>query len=207
MRLRGKIAAILMTAGSACALTAPAHAAGTFTPPGINGAVPVSSQLSEMVNNSVDPAAVTTTAYAATGICSGNGCWRNASNALDYWPRDISGDPNQQFLVTYWGQANQGADGGACSQFGNVGVYTFVSPADGNKFEGAGTLSGGVYYAGGQSGNNRYSNWVWQSNGVLLNCGDSQNGANFALITSGAFYHQMYTANTGFGNNWSQVHV
>lgn len=147
------------------------------------------------------------TAHASgdpTGICSGGGCWRT-TGPTDYWPRDIAGDTHQQFDVTYWGQA-PGADNGACSQFSGIGVYTFVSPADGFKFIGAGFFSGGQYYVGDQISNNRFSNFVWQNNGVLVNCGDSV-GKNFLLNDNSNFYSQLFTAATPEAVTWSQVHV
>lgn len=144
-----------------------------------------------------------------TGVChSGTQqCWRQNHGATDIWPRDIAGDRNQQYLVYYAGQANQGALGGDCAGFGNVGAYTFQTLVTGD-YIGAAYFSGGVYYVGeDRTGQGAYDAWVWQSNGVLENCGDSVPGTAFALLTTGANYTQLYTANTGYGNAWTQVNV
>ncbi len=147
-----------------------------------------------------------------TGVCrSGTSqCWRDMpSGAVDLWPRDISGDPRQQFEVTYVGQANQIT---VCPAFGglNIGVYEFIGYNDG--FEAAGYFSGGVYWVGdqdvgGSGPNDAYGFWVWDSNGVLENCGDSSSGTAFSLQTAGQNYSQLWTSSNPTAPTWQQVHV
>lgn len=189
-KLAGAAAAAVLAAGVSLA-AGQAHAvAPTRT------AVPVSSHMAS-ITASADP----------TGICGSGtgGCWRDTGPAY-FWPRDISGDAHQQFDVVYWGQS-PGADNGACDQYSNTGVFTFQSPADGYKFLGAATYSNGKYYVGDQVANNVYSNWAWDSDGVLINCGDSPVGHGSWTLQHGNYYTQLWTQNTVLSPEWQQVHV
>lgn len=186
-KLLAVLAFAVMAAGTGAAVSMPAHAAPRAQ------LRPVSEHLSMLVSS--DP----------TGVCSGGECWRD-TGPVDNWPRDISGDPHQQFDVSYWGQA-PGAAGGECSMYSGIGVYSFISPADGYKFVSAGYFSQDLYYVGDQVNDNQYSFWVWESNGVLANCGDAAATGHSYLLEAGTVYGQLFTEYAVTGNEWEQVHV
>lgn len=146
-----------------------------------------------------------------TGICASDTsyCWSQdggftGSSPTYLWGRDINGNPAQEYLVIYEGQAPSAHDDD-CARFGNVGVYAFYDD-NGNGYPiGAGYYSGGEYWAG-ESSNGSAAFWVWFSDGVLTNCTDGNDSGTWNLDFSGA-YRQLYTANGSYGQDWQQIHV
>lgn len=151
------------------------------------------------------------------GVCdsseSNSWCWyvKSSNGGLAGDTRDITYSPNQDLTVIYDGTVT--STGCYTGAPGGTGVYSFYSSEDGGGYIGAGyTSDGGVqYYAGLQSGENQYSNWVWQSNGTLLNCGDnfanqscSEAGHNYSIPDADFNGSLIYTECLSVGAAWDQ---
>lgn len=206
------ILAVTILVSAALSLTAiPSHATSEWSRLGL--AAPVSVTHSYILAGQPGQSGIHTSALirpdAVTGICATNvgnpQCWRQnpgvtGSSATDDWPRDISGDVNQQYAVLYYGQAPNTY----CPEFHGSGVFAFVS-GNGNGYPiSAGYYSGGMYWVGEGAGSSQY--WIWNSNGTIQNCWDARNGG-YWILQINTPYHQLYTLNVGTGQTWAQVHV
>jgi outer membrane biosynthesis protein TonB len=145
-----------------------------------------------------------------TGICSTNQnpvvCWRVNNNQVDGWPRDITGDANQQWTATYKGAVTSTwpfTSASLNTQYKGVGVYTFT-----NSFhnECAGT-GGGNYVAMEMVSCSSGSGFlfVWMSSGYLVNVLNSDHYGSSRCVTNAGNYVDMNT--NSCTTTWQQLHV
>lgn len=153
-----------------------------------------------------------------TGLCQTPGnlhCWRASftSGAVDEWPRNIAGDPLQQFAVqcepagctVSSSGCLQGLPQNLQNALANTGVFLINDGS--NFFIGAGYQGYLGEDTGNPGGNSYYDEWAWTTGGQLINCGQSQYWRALDFLCGVPDYNQMYVRGTCGGSTWDQVHV
>lgn len=138
-----------------------------------------------------------------TGICiSGvNNCLRSNGTPVDLWARDISGDPHQQWGVSYLGPLHNGVcptTGSWAGPYENTGVYAFSQYPQ--------TDAVGEYGNKVQFGGSSPFCWIWTTRGVLINIAASNYWNSPQCMVAVLLYNQEKLANNNC-EAWVQVHV
>jgi hypothetical protein len=119
-------------------------------------------------------------AHAVTlyGLCTpGSKCARETGSYFDWWPRDISGDTNQQMSRSYQGQVSSqrcwpfNCGGGLNAAYDGASVWKIFNINTGRCMV-SNHVAGDQKVTIGGSCNDNGSNWVWDgsvSNAALIN--------------------------------------
>jgi hypothetical protein len=145
-------------------------------------------------------------ATTVTGVCiSGvNDCLRSAENgvAVDLWARDISGDPLQQWDVSYLGSLNElgsvcATSGSWAAPYENTGVYAFSQ----TEPDAVGEQGNYVQFGGSSP-----FCWIWTSSGELINIAASNYWNSPQCMVAVTLYNQEKLQNDDC-EAWTQVQV
>jgi hypothetical protein len=153
-------------------------------------------------------------ARAATlyGLCSGSYCAREGSVYFDRWPRDISGDGNQQMQRQWQGVVSSArcwpfkCGSGLNATYDGSNVYKYYNIHTGHCMS-PDNLNNVYIYADACNANG--TNWV-QSGGdgsaFLINVYFTNNDSGVWTLEYGAVYNALYISNVA-GPTWAWVGV